>query len=167
MTLGQSFSATLEVQSSLLAAPTSLPVQLTVGNPPPDPNSWDGWFQTNFQRTPTAADVTSDTDGDGLPNFLEFATGGNPNNPASHAGLPKIHSSADGQITWSYLRRKSLTAAQLAPEGSENLTIWQTLPAGKPDSTVTESSYNADFQQVLVSVPLTASSYFFRIRATP
>jgi hypothetical protein len=167
MTLGQSFSATLEVQSSLLAAPTTLAIQLTVGNPAPDPNSWDGWFQANFLRAPTAADTTSDTDGDGLSNFLEFATGGDPSNPAPHEGLPKIHSTADGRITWSYLRRKSLTAAQLTPEGSENLTTWQNLPAGNPDSTVTESPYDADFQQVLVSVPMTAGSYFFRIRATP
>lgn len=167
MTLGQSFSATLEVRSSLLASPTTLSVQLTVGNPPPDPNSWDGWFQANFLRVPTTADATGDSDGDGISNFLEFATGGNPNSPIPHAGLPGIHSTAGGRVTWSYLRRKSLSAAQLVPEGSGNLSSWHTLPAGTPDCTVTESSYDANFQQVLVSVPMTAGPYFFRIRTTP
>lgn len=167
MSLGQSFAATLEVRSSLLATPTKLAIQLTVGNTPPDPNSWDGWFQANFLRVPTMADASRDSDSDGISNFLEFATGGNPNSPIPHAGLPKFHSTANGRISWSYLRRKSLSVAELVPEGTENLTTWKSLPAGNSDSTVTESSYNADFQQVLVSVPMTDGNYFFRLRANP
>lgn len=163
MTLGQSFSAAVTVESTLLAAPLELQVRLDVVAAP-DPSTWNGWFETIYQRAPAAADALADTDHDGVPTYLEFATGGDPTRAALHPGRP-VHRLSDDRrrFEFTFLLRKSLSAGQVVPQASADLADWSAIPS----TSITTSAADADFNRITVTLPAVAGRRFIRLHAQP
>jgi hypothetical protein len=159
MTLGQSFTAQLHVTSSLAAEPTPLTVNLIVGTL--NPATWEGWFESRYGRGPQTGDHDDDPDGDGIPTYLEFATGGDPESPLPHAGLPAGHLTSNStDFEFTYLRRKNLSAGSLVAQLSNDLVAWAAAPAGLT------TTVDADFERVTITVPVTASQpTFLRLSA--
>lgn len=152
MTLGQTFTAQLRTTSSLTTEPTPVTVNLTIGNL--DAGVWEGWFETRYGLGPLPADRLADPDRDGIPAFIEFATGGDPANPAPHAGLLRAQPSADGSaLEFSYHRRKSLAPGALVAQSSTDLAAWSTLPASVAGATQTTSTVDATYDRVVIRIP--------------
>jgi subtilisin family serine protease len=171
MAAGQSFTATLSLASTMLGAPATLPVHLTVGNPP-DPDTWPGWFEARCGRAPLREDEGGDGDHDGVPAYIEFATGGDPTNDIPYAGALRVDRAADGtHVEFSYHRRVSLTDDMLVPQGSTNLPLhlWATLPDTVPGSSLTNVPYDIQFDRMILSMPGADAEpvFFMRLQGHP
>ncbi|MBN8457570.1 MAG: S8 family serine peptidase [Verrucomicrobia bacterium] len=159
MTLGQTFTAQLNLSSPLAAAPTPVTVNLTVGTL--DPGVWEGWFETRYGRAPLAADRLADPDRDGIATFIEFATGGDPDDPSPHAGRPVARMTADGRACeFTFLRRKGLPAGALAAETSTDLAHWN-------ETAGTVATHDATFDLVTITLPLSSAPRAFVRLAAP
>lgn len=101
---------------------------------------------------PADAGADADTDGDGLPNLLEYALGSSPVSAAS-TGVATIES-ADGRLSLSYQRlRDELT---YLVESSTDLATW----------TAADVDQGGAGPQVTASTPLDGGRKFLRLRVT-
>ncbi len=127
---------------------TSETVTITVA----DQDPFVAWA-TYFELTGDDADPLADFDGDGVPNLLEYASGGNPTIP-DRAQLPALHSAEVGDNTHLTLTFSRVADPDLVYEvwGSNDLSDWGALPiwysSGELNSegevTVTDSVNIAD-----------------------
>jgi hypothetical protein len=144
--------------SSSVDAATATRPQLEVTFSPPAQTPYEAWAISN--RLPPANDAIGlDTDGDGIPNLLEFAFNLNPLAPDSHllgandlGGLPTAVVSrnlGETQLNVVFVRRKGPTAIGLiySVQFSTDLNTWID---GAAEQT---SSISADFERVSVPDP--------------
>jgi autotransporter-associated beta strand protein len=93
-------------------------------NPPTPYRTW----VTGFGLTGTAADKSADSDGDGVPNILEFILGGNPTT-GDTPFLPTPNTTNPTQLIFSYNRAdSSIASATEVVLVSTNLTDWSAIP---------------------------------------
>lgn len=146
---------------------TSRTLAVTVAAPPL--TALESWRLANFGSSTNSANAadTSDPDGDGLSNLLEFSFGSNPNSAAS-APAPTISSdAATSTLRLDYVRAVSaLNAVTLVAEWTGSLAT-QPVVWSASGVTTTIVSDNGTLQQVRSSVPLPPSgARFLRLRAT-
>jgi len=101
------------------------------------------WRQSNFGMNwnyPPVSGDTVDVDGDGIPNLLEYALGGNPNTMDT-AVLPKVAVSG-GRLRITFRRNTAATDVELSVVASD-------LPTG-PWTTIAKSTNGAAFTVVAV-----------------
>ncbi|MEO0508444.1 MAG: hypothetical protein AAF065_01135 [Verrucomicrobiota bacterium] len=133
----------------------------------PDPTIYSDWKIENSLYNTDAFD-TADTDGDGVPQLLEFAFGGNPHQ--SDAGiLPIVQQTQDGDSLYLELkvtRPIGLSEVTYTPMTTDNVTFWPTDSAGIYDSDPA-SVNNGDGTETLIyrrSTPImTSTTAFIRI----
>lgn len=118
----------------------------------------------------TNADYLADADGDGTPNLLEHAMGGNPNSPDDNPGLFRLHP-ANGVISPEELRirfrrQRYPDAKGLSYElkSTSNLQtdIWDPLEFEETDSTIIDN----DLEEITVRIAATNAQEFIRLRIT-
>jgi len=105
------------------------------------PGTYADWEMQTF----TAAQLTnsfyegalSDPDGDGVPNIVEFAVGGNPLAPDASLARLQAMPMASGQFSFQYRQRQNLGDVASVIESSTNLAIWSPI---SPLSTATISN---------------------------
>ncbi|MDX1679483.1 MAG: InlB B-repeat-containing protein [Akkermansiaceae bacterium] len=171
---------TLRLTSSDAYSSTTDDVVITV-NPPP----YDAWKASTFANAFTDTASTSDPDGDGMLNFVEFAFGTDPTTGSSGSmaytpggsinspGMP-ILEGPDGGYKAVFSRRKDHVAAGLtyAVEFTCDLQAWTADSTGL--QVVTGAGSSGDYEAVSVpfpaSVPLQAGGSdvpkFFRVKVT-
>ncbi len=129
---------------------------------------WENWISTNW--LPATASSTNgpaaDTDGDGIPNALEYALGLNPN-LASTSGLPTftlVSTNSDAYGALTFMRVKAATDISYEPAVRSDLTSgdWVTLTnvVSVTDNGATETVTLRDFAPAATNV-----SRFFQFRA--
>ena len=133
----QNGSATVTVSASdgLLSASTSFSVTVTPDAP------LTNWKQLYFGYTLNglaSATDTADPDGDGLPNLLEYALGGNPQQ-VSTAPLTTLNMSG-AKLTLAFSRDTSKTDINIIAQGADE--------AGGPWSTLAQSTSGSAFTPV-------------------
>jgi hypothetical protein len=102
----------------------------------------------------------ADPDGDGVPNIVEFAVGGNPLiSDASFAQLQAIPVSS-GQFAFEYHQRKNLGDVTAVIENSTNLINWSVLD---PQS-VTNVSDLGNAWLLRANIPARTAPGYFRIQ---
>lgn len=102
----------------------TVPVTLTVSDAARDTWRWNTFSQA--QLSSGAADWTADPEGDGFPNFLEYALG---LNPFLHAAQPPLTasftSSLPGSLQLTFLRARADVTYTV--EASSDLATWSTI----------------------------------------
>ncbi|HQA32085.1 MAG TPA: hypothetical protein PKX10_11845, partial [Propioniciclava tarda] len=100
------------------------------------------WFETHYRRAPAAGDALADPDHDGIPTYLEFATGGDPSSAIPHAGRPVYRLSDDHlRSEFTYLLRKSLGVGKVTPQASSDLAHWAAVPAANLSSSAVDADH--------------------------
>ncbi len=95
----------------------------------------------------------ADPDGDGIPNSLEFVTGGNPASGADHGKLPTVTTTGSNLL---FTYRLSNLASYLNPavESSTNLTGWAPAVHGVDGVTISApTDLGGGIQQIVVTIP--------------
>ncbi len=107
--------------------------------------------------------ATQDPDGDGVPNLVEFALGGNPLSAAS-APLPVV--ARDGaNITFTYDVKTAATAQfAVTAQSSTDLATWTAVVHGSGGATIASSALDASTNRVVVTLPATAPRLFVRLQ---
>jgi hypothetical protein len=92
---------------------------------------YDAWRFARFSggqlSEPATAGETADPDGDGLPNLLEYALGGEPLAADASAHQPTATTTPDGHLTLAYLQPAARTDLAYAVEWTSDLAAasWQ------------------------------------------
>jgi hypothetical protein len=88
---------------------------------------WRSSFFSAAEMAAGSADDFADADGDGLPNFLEYALGLNPRAPGS---LPAASLDGNGHLSLTLMRPKGLPGVVYTGEATDHLGTWPTtIPA--------------------------------------
>ncbi len=132
-------------------------------------NYFDEWQAVQFPgaRDPAVIAPEADPDGDGLPNFVEFAFGLDPKQPNPGFAALRARRANDGSGNWAvveYSRPPGRVWSSYNLELSSDLTIWQTVPANVvpqvrsgPDDTVITRYFSSQ-----LGTPFRAG--FFRLK---
>ena len=122
-----------------------------------------------FQYGLAGVDPTSDSDGDGVSNLLEFVLGANPVVPGA-ASLPTAQYVAAGGATslvYTFYPATNLGAVTWMVETSPDLVNWTATANNVNGVTISISPYSAGANQAVVTIPRTAgASLFARLHAT-
>jgi hypothetical protein len=123
-------------------------------------NNWTaGWFGTNAAN-PAIAGVNADPDGDGVPNLLEYAVGGNPLVADATNAVVRGLLFSSGQFAFQFLQRNPPGSVTVQFQSSANLLSWtNTAPASV--TVLQNFGVNSLCQAVF---PVQVTSQFFRIR---
>jgi len=105
--------------------------------------------------------AAADPDGDGVPNLLEFAVGGNPLVADGAATALQPLSSAPGSFSFSFRERKNLGDVQRLFESSTNLVDW----VGITPSSLVMISNLPDVYLSAAAFPVQDQASFFRLRS--
>jgi hypothetical protein len=135
---------------------------LSVAQEPP--SLYDSWETANGI---TGAGVGADSDGDGIPNGIEFVIGGDPSGPDSNSNslLPVV--AMDGEYL-NFTFRRTDDAAGYNPfvEYSSDLAEWSIAEAGE-NGVLIEEDVGSEVVIVTVRIPralATGSKLFARLR---
>jgi hypothetical protein len=128
------------------------------------PYTFGDWVVRQFTEAQIGAAAISgpfaDPDGDGVPNLLEFAVGGNPLAPdASNAQLQPV-AATPGSFAFRYRERKNLGDVQRNFERSAELLNWNSITP----SSVTNLNDLGDSWVRQATFPATNAALFFRVR---
>jgi subtilisin family serine protease len=124
----------------------------------PDLTPYQIWQVEQLAGLPPEARADqADADGDGVPNLVEYLTGGNPQLVGDRDGLCISLEAGQSFLTW--YEKPGITAYRLIVEGTANLTDWQPLQ-DLPETLPGEMG-------TLFSIPLDPASAnrYFRLRA--
>lgn len=116
----------------------------------PDPTTYSGW-KVDHSLYGANANDDADTDGDGIPQLLEYALGGNPNNPSREI-LPVQQMTEDGgslYLELSVTRPVGLQGLSYLPQTDTTLTSWPADSTGIADPTPTPTD-NGDGTETLI-----------------
>jgi hypothetical protein len=123
-------------------------------------NNWAaGWLGTNVVNTAIAG-MNADPDGDGVPNLLEYAVGGNPLAADATNAVVRGLSPAAGQFAFQFYQRNPPGSVTVQFQISADLLSWtNTTPSSLSalQNLGANSFYQADF-------PVQIAPQFFRIR---
>ena len=127
-------------------------------------------FVTDFGLDPTGSGAPeANPTGDGVPNLLKFALGGNPTIPGS-AILPSQRLDAlNGVSVFVFDFYYSLSAAQsvtLEVDYSTDLVNWATAVSGQDGVTVVTAPVDATKGHTTVTIPKITNKVFARLRVT-
>lgn len=114
----------------------------------------DTWFRANFSEAelevPSIYGDSSDPDGDGLPNLVEYGLGGSPLlDDATLLPVVNAETGPAGEDLWrlTFWKARNTPGVVVEPQLSPNLVDWTTLPAtptGEEDATGIEFSTTVD-----------------------
>lgn len=134
------------------------------------------WRQTNFGVTTDTGNAANSANpsGDGVPNLLKYALGGNPNTPDGASILPTV-TLVSGQLQFSFRCDASITDITYTVQASSDLMNWTdnatstggaaTVAANGSGAIITDSGSGQ--RNVVVSVPeLPNENQFFRLKVT-
>ncbi|MDB6080079.1 MAG: hypothetical protein JWO82_3826, partial [Akkermansiaceae bacterium] len=133
----------------------------------PDPaTTYDRWLATSLPGLTHLQDPALDPDGDGIPNFGEYAFGRNPISSDSLA-IP-LQTAADGSVTLSYPHLKTPGDTTYTVLVSADLQNWQ---SAAPDLTQVSTAAipsSSGYETVTVKYqpPSPTAQLFFRIQAS-
>jgi hypothetical protein len=103
---------------------------------------------------------TNDFDGDGIVNWAEYATGGNPTNALDIGSIPVLEQAA-GALNYLYERRNDDSDLVYTLETTTNLTSGNWTPAaGSPDINETAGTFDG----VTHGIPADEPQAFFRLK---
>ena len=111
------------------------------------------YFSPAELNDPLVVGDDRDADGDGIPNLLEFASGGNPKVKETDARRPVASSRIEGGKQYLVLRyRKSaeLENAILSVEAATDLKTWLTQPQGVPTGVTDATSIELETKLELI-----------------
>ena len=123
--------------------------------------NYDGWAYSHFAPTETLQGPADDPDGDGFPNLVEYALGGDPTSANSQPSIDMVAQS--GQIEISFDHFPATVDYDATLESSSDLTTWlpptsgTTMETSNPDSSVTISR----------SMPISDRRRFYRVEISP
>lgn len=178
-TLGTTYEYRVRTTSAAGNSAWSLVVAGTAGGSTgsllAEPMTFAGWMQFYSPNGEAAADPAADTDGDGIPNLIEYALGSSANHAttdaAPKAGEVKIGN--DTFLTLTFARRTDVTDVALTVEVADSLTgPWTPLDPLQPENQArvqTNTPY-AGFQTITVKdkEPMKGSTRrFMRLSASP
>lgn len=113
---------------------------------------------------------TADADGDGIPNGVEFLTGGNPVIASRSKAPTFLRTLLNGSPVFVYQFARSRAAiGQTTPtvQYSVDLENWTNAVAGESGVTVSSQGVDAATDRVTVTIPATGKELFARLVATP
>lgn len=105
------------------------------------------------------SDEELDDDGDGSSNLLEWAAGGDSNNP--RIGPHIVHFIDNGEFVFRFKRRLGMRDTTLVAEASTDMQIWQ--PLGFPD--VRQVDIDSTYETLEVRFSFDSPTRFVRLRA--
>lgn len=127
------------------------------------PDTFGDWalHQFNYAQSldGSVSGPGADPDGDGVPNLIEFASGGNPLSADASNSVAQIVSHTPGQFVLSYRERKDLGDVQRIFQYSTNLSDWNSI-------TPSQITTIANLPTVYVrqaTFPAPAASAYFRV----
>lgn len=127
------------------------------------------FYQSTSKESVQPADAIQDADKDGLNNLTESALGSSPTDAASthwpHGAWVVVGEPPGRHLALSYVRRKSLQAADIIVEVSNDLATWHSCPAyTKTDSTTPR---NDETETVIERMVAPVAGAFMRLRIQP
>jgi autotransporter-associated beta strand protein len=125
---------------------------LTVSNGPPA-NDYSAWETANGIA---GAGAGVDSDGDGIPNGIEFVIGGDPSGPGSDSsGLLPTASTTATHLVFVFRRSDDSAAYDPVVEYGSNLTGWTVAEGGVNGVTILEEddAFGTDIDRVTVTIP--------------
>ncbi|MEK7950733.1 hypothetical protein [Luteolibacter soli] len=153
------------LRTGLLAFGLFVPLCLVHGAPPED--AYGVWETTHGI---SGAGSAVDSDGDGIPNGIEFVIGGDPSGPGSDSSslLPTITVDED-YVTFSFRRSDDSAPYNPFVEYGSDLTGWTQAEGGVDGVTVAEDGnfFGGSVDRVRVQIPRTlavGSRLFARLR---
>ena len=120
------------------------------------------YFSPGELNDPLIIGDSSDADGDGIPNLLEFASGGNPKVPDPEARRPVSSSRTEGGKQYLVLRYREsaeLESASLQVEAGTDLKTWLTQPRGVPTGVTDATSIELE-----TKLELSGPAKFLRLK---
>lgn len=134
--------------------------------------SYDAWRAQHFSESeladPTLSGDAADPDGDGLPNLLEYASGGD---PRTRSEVPRLFVRANGfgdQTGWRLSYRRLLLAHEVdyAVETSSDLKVWTPFAGDEDEPVLNEDGTITAQIRVDSAGAQAADARFFRLRVT-
>jgi polygalacturonase len=155
-------NSTLVDNSALVTATSSAALLIVI----PPYTTWVTSYGLNLATTGAA---TADPSGNGIPNLVEYALGGNPT-VTSTTNLPtSTYTTVDGvpSLVFEFYRSKSaVTALTETVQSSTDLINWTTVVNGLNGATITISTANSTTDQVTVTLPLDGNLLFARLQVS-
>jgi fibronectin-binding autotransporter adhesin len=134
------------------------------------PGSGDAYGNWETLNGITGAGANTDSDGDGIPNGIEFVIGGDPSDSPSSALLPTATVDADN-VTFIFRRTDEAASYNPYVEYGSSLTVndWATAQGGVDNVVITEDNnfYGGNVDRVRVVIPralATGGKLFARLR---
>ncbi|MEY4488651.1 MAG: hypothetical protein RIQ79_1159 [Verrucomicrobiota bacterium] len=116
----------------------------------------------------TGTTDSTDSDGDGVANLLEFVVGGDP--VTAETGLEPVAAydalAASPALVLSFYVNTSLGSVTYAVEYTPDLATWTTAVAGENNITTSVTAFSAGKNLVVYTIPTTAERLFARVRAS-
>ena len=148
---------------------------LSAGNPATatvtlEDKPYDSWRFDHFKAAELAAPALSgpgeDPDGDGLPNLMEYALGGDPTTADAPSHQPRV-SLIEKHLTLDYTRPSALTDVSYTVEWSTDLQTWSTGSATiEQVSTTTNADATITVSSRAVALLSANPRQFLRLRIT-
>ena len=103
----------------------------------------------------TGVDPTTDSDGDGLSNLVEFVLGGNPTalEPSILPTASYFSSGGTNYLGYSFYTTATLGSVTFTVETSSDLTAWTTAVNGTNGVTITTTAYDSAYNLTTVTIP--------------
>jgi hypothetical protein len=120
----------------------------------------DGLFD-HWETSHSLTDPAGDDDHDGLPNFLEFLSGTNPNLNDSPTLAGAVLIGTDG-LAWN-VRNGFVLGSDYRVEQSGNLTGWTTLAEGDGYEVISVTPVSPGVSRVVIRAPSAEARSFLRL----
>lgn len=157
--------------SSASLAPNSAPVSVTSGAATLTVISPFTAWVTGYGLDPaTSGAMDADPVGDGVPNLLVFALGGNPTIASTELLPAAALATVNGSSALVYqfnLNKAAAAAVTVTVEYSSDLINWTTAVNGQDGVGIATASVNSATEHITVTIPTASSCLFARLRVAP